>query len=289
MSQIRGLFRLIRDHRHEVRFRKRLEEFHSSGQKPWTTGYDDYKEMFITGTLQDKDLLDRFSHDVPVPLNYGFRLDERVVEYPWLFSRLENANRLLLDAGSALNFPYLLDLPALKTRNVVIYTLSPESILSRGNISYIYGDLRQTILKSECFDEIVCISTLEHIGMDNTALYSTDNNFAEFRPNDYQIAVKEFYRLMKPGGKLYITVPYGRYFNHGWLQVFDEGMVDNITQVFNGSNVSKVYYRYLPEGWQISTADECAQCDYFDIHNQPHYDSDYAAAARAVVCMEMVK
>lgn len=282
-------FRLIRDYLGVVRFRKRLDRFNSSGQKPWTTGYVEYKEMFIIRTLQDKNLLDHFSRNMPVPFKYGFRLDERAVEYPWLFSRLDNTNRLLLDAGSALNFPYLLDLPTLKTRNVVIYTLSPESILSRRNISYIYGDLRQTILKSECFDEIVCISTLEHIGMDNTTLYSSDNHFAEFRPNDYLVAVREFCRLMKPGGKLYITVPYGRHSNHGWLQVFDKNMIDNILDIFGGSVSSVVYYRYEVDGWQVSSAGDCAECTYFDIHQQLDYDSDYAAAARAVACLELTK
>jgi ubiquinone/menaquinone biosynthesis C-methylase UbiE len=47
--------------------------------------------------------------------------------------------------------------------------------MKQNNISYVYGDLRNTILKDQCFDEIVCISTLEHIGMDNTMLYTKDS------------------------------------------------------------------------------------------------------------------
>ena len=43
----------------------------------------------------------------------------------------------------------------------------------------IYGDVRDTILKRECVDEIVCISTLEHIGMINTFIYSNDSRFNE--------------------------------------------------------------------------------------------------------------
>lgn len=283
------LFHSIKMRCNSIREDADIRKYLSSGQKPWTTGYNDYKELFISRTLQDNDLLDCFLHDKLLPINYGFRLDERCVEYPWLFSRFCDTNRSLLDAGSALNFKYLLNLPVLKNRNIVIYTLSPEGTLSRSNISYIYGDLRQTIIKSEYFDEIVCISTLEHIGMDNTVLYSRDDRFAEFRPNDYQIAVKELYRLMKPEGKLYITVPYGRYSNHGWLQVFDKSMVDSILKVFDGSVYSVSYYRYEVDGWQISSADDCVDCTYFDIHQQPDYDSDYAAAARAVACMELIK
>jgi SAM-dependent methyltransferase len=268
---------------------KKIRKYVQEGRKPWTSGYSQHREQVVKEMLNNQELLKCFSDGKKLPEVYGYRLDERVVEFPWVCARLGCGYGWLLDAGSALNFQYILENDGLKRKNIVIYTLSPETVIIQRNISYIYGDLRQSILKDGCFDEIVCISTLEHIGMDNTALYSKDNRFAESRPDDYQIAVKEFYRLMKPGGKLYITVPYGRYFDHGWLQVFDAGMVDNIIQTFNGSSVSKVYYRYLPEGWQISSADDCAECTYFDIHKQPDYDPDYAAAARAVVCLELTK
>lgn len=287
--QSKALGYFIQERLKSCQVNRNISKYLVSGKKPWTIGYSEYREKIVGENLNNHGLINCFRESIMLPVNYGYHLDERVIEFPWIFSRLSNEEGTLLDAGSALNFRYLLLHEVLKRKRIVIYTLSPEEIMKQNNISYIYGDLRQTILKSECFDEIVCISTLEHIGMNNTALYSTDNNFAEFRPNDYQTAIKEFYRLLKPQGRLFITMPYGRYANHGWLQVFDEGMVDNITQVFNGSNVSKVYYRYFPEGWQISTADECAQCEYFDIHSQPHYDPDYAAAARAVICMELVK
>jgi hypothetical protein len=120
-----------------------------------------------------------------LPEGFGSRLDERVVEYPWALSRLGAGDRLLLDAGSTLNHQYILDLDILACRSIVIYTLSPERVISRANVSYIYGDLRSTILRSEYFDEIVCISTLEHIGMNNTLLYSKDARYNEQKNDDY--------------------------------------------------------------------------------------------------------
>ena len=266
-----------------------LRKYLSSGQKPWTKGYSKYKEMFISKTLHDDNLLMTFLHQGLLPANYGFRLDERCIEYPWLFSRLSLTDQSLLDAGSALNFDYLLNLEVLKNRNIVIYTLSPEDTLSRSNISYIYGDLRRTIIRSEHFDEIVCISTLEHIGMDNTVLYSKDGRFAESRVDDYRIVVKELKRLLKFGGRLFITVPYGNYHNHHWLQVFDKAMLNNILKEFDGTECQITYYRYNPDGWQLSSADDSAHCTYFDIHQGQDYDFDYAAAARAVACMVLTK
>lgn len=260
-----------------------------SGRIPWKEGYEEYKKMILRDVLNDRELIDRFSHYRDLPPHYGFRIDERIIEYPWVLARLGFANRLLLDAGSTLNYPYILDLHVLRNRSVVIYNLSPENIVSRSNVSYIYGDLRRTILKSECFDEIVCISTLEHVGMNNTCIYTNEPRYDEFKPGDYQDVVREFKRLLKPSGRLFITVPYGRYENHGWLQQFDHKNIEKVLEVFEGSTSSVVYYKYLSDGWQISDADDCTDCSYFDIHNRSDYEPDCVAAARCVSCIEMVK
>ena len=251
--------------------------------------YEDYKQMVLRDTLNDRELLDRFSQNGDLPPHYGFRIDERIIEYPWVLARLGFASCLLLDAGSALNYQYLLDLPVLRNRSVVIYNLSAEGVVGRSNVSYIYGDLRHTILKSECFDEIICISTLEHVGMNNTFLYTKDPRFNEFNQDDYHDVIREFKRLLKPGGKLFITVPYGRYENHGWLQQFNHKNIEKVLEVFEGSTSSVAYYKYLSDGWQISDADDCTDCSYFDIHIRSDYEPDYVAAARAVACIEMVK
>jgi hypothetical protein len=224
-----------------------------------------------------------------LPDRYGLHLDERVVEYPWVLSRLDIGERLLLDAGSTLNHQYIVDHDILAGRRIVIYTLSPEQVISRANVSYIYGDLRSTILRSDYFDEIICISTLEHIGMDNTLLYSKDTRYNEEKNEDYLSAVKEFRRLLKPSGKLLITVPYGRYENHGWLQQFDQRMIDKMIKELACSLNKIVYYRYLPDGWQIAEKNDCAQSSYYNIHNRSDFDPDYAAAARAVACIEIIK
>jgi SAM-dependent methyltransferase len=260
-----------------------------SGRKPWTSGYQEYKELILGRMLKDRELIDRFLHNEALPPRYGFRIDERIVEYPWVLARLGVVERLLLDAGSSLNYQYILDLPPLRSRSVVIYGLSPENVVRRNNVSYIYGDLRHTILDGECFDEIVCISTLEHVGMNNTYLYSDDPRFNEFRPDDYQYVIREFKRLLKHNGRLFITVPYGRKENHGWLQQFDHSDIEKIIGVFDVSTSSAVYYKYLDDGWQATDANACDDCSYFDIHKRSDYESDYIAAARCVACIEIVK
>src|SRR3989339_1099649 len=66
--------------------------------------YKTYKERQIENTITK----DKFEDSI-LGAGYGIRLDERIVEYPWLFSRLPAARGNLLDAGSALNYKYLLN------------------------------------------------------------------------------------------------------------------------------------------------------------------------------------
>lgn len=268
----------------------RLKKYLSSGRKPWTTGYSEYKEKYLCNALGNNELIESFFKNEKLPDNYGVGLDERVVEYGWLFSRIDNnENRYLLDAGSALNLSYILNQPLLEKRSVVIYNLAPEHIILKSNLSYIYGDLKQTILRKNIFDEIVCISVLEHVGMNNTFLYSDNSTYNEFKPEDYLIVVREFKRLLKPGGKLFLTVPFGCYENHGWLQQFDQKRINKLIDEFNGTRSVVVYYKYSSSGWQISNFADCVDCSYFNIHKRSDYDPDMAAAARAVACIELIK
>jgi hypothetical protein len=106
--------------RTDVKIRKYLK----SGCKPYTPGYKEHKKKVIYSMLADEELLSLFRCDKILPANYGFRIDERVVEYPWVLARLGVAEGLLLDGGSALNYEYLLDHPVLRNRKIVIYNLS---------------------------------------------------------------------------------------------------------------------------------------------------------------------
>ena len=269
--------------------RASLQQYITSGYRPWSQGYDLFKEKYIYEVLSDSAMLERFALGQKLPKRFGHRLDERVVEYPWLVSRLPQETAWLLDAGSALNYLYVVELPVLREKKIVIYNLSPGTVICRDSISYIYGDLRETILKGGSFDLIVCISTLEHVGMNNTMLYSTDERYREQQRQDYLKVLQEFQRLLKPGGRFFLTVPYGRYEDHGWLQQFNHEMVRATIDAFGTSAATETYFRYTDEGWQLAEESSCRENSYFDIHSGTGYDSDYAAAARSVACLEMKK
>lgn len=256
-----------------------------NGRKPFSRGYSAYKQRFLEQVLQGE----HFSLTC-LPQGYGYRLDERVIEYPWLFSRLPPGSGTLLDAGSVLNFDWLLTQPPLQNKTLFISTLAPEQTCfwQRG-ISYVYEDLRSACYRDHYFDWVVCLSTLEHIGLDNTRLYTQDCNKQENRPDDYLLAIQEFKRILKPGGVLYVSLPFGAYKHHGWLQIFDQAMVEQAIETFAPTRWEAHYFQYQADGWQVATSADCQNATYFDWHTHHTYDPDYAAAARAVVCLEMVQ
>ncbi|NJN20601.1 MAG: class I SAM-dependent methyltransferase [Leptolyngbya sp. RL_3_1] len=146
-------------------------------------------------------------------------------------------------------------------------------------MSNVRGDLRQLAIRDQSVDAIICISTIEHVGLDNQQVYGAGAAFQEGTPRAYREVMREFARVLAPGGRVFVTVPFGEYRNHGWLQVFDQAMVDDLAQSSGWEIRGEAYFRYWAEGWQVSTAAECATCQYYDIHAQPDHDPDFAAAA----------
>jgi len=256
-----------------------------AGKKPWKPGYLAYREAKITEIIINGDL----DGEVLRP-GYGHRIDERIIEYPWLFSRIPPCAGKLLDAGSVLNHKFLLEQKVLREKTIVISTLAPEgNCFWKRGISYVYEDLRETYFKDDCFDFVVCLSTIEHIGMDNTLLYTKDISKKEMNPDSYRDAIREFWRILKPHGTLYLSFPYGRYCNHGWFQVFDEEMLDQVINLFTPKSVLERHFRYESDGWHVSSREESKDGTCFDIRQEKTYSADYAAFSRAVVCLEMVK
>lgn len=271
-----------------------------SGEQPLTPGYHVYKWTQITKALGDGSLLDVFKRALPLPANYGHGIDERIVEYPWLISRLSQAGGTLLDAGSALNFSTLIELPVLKKKKVHIVTLHPESnCFWHQGISYEFADLRDLPLRDNYFDQIACISTLEHVGL-NTEMY-TSERVELLQKGDYKLAASELWRVLKPGGHLYLTMPFGKACNLDWLQQFDVAMITDLTQFFRPREASAVYYRYEATGWNVSDADACRDSEYTSPEfwssesssqsREPvgHIAHGVPVAAGAVVCLDLLK
>ena len=263
-------------------------------RKPWSHGYSQSKFDFIRNVLNDDDLMAKFRDLDPLPEGYGYRYDERVVEYPWALSRLSASEGKLLDAGSIFNFREIIEHPVVSIKNLTILTLAPEAnAFWQGGISYHYGDLRQLPFRENWFDEVCCISTLGHVGMDNR-MYTAVNTPGETSLQADQ-AVKELIRVLRPRGKFLASVVFGKRQLVEWddtvfAEQFDSLLLKDLLKLFSPcASVSTAFYKYTENGWNVSTEKGCRGLEYFNIHTATSFDPDYAAAARAVALIEVVK
>jgi SAM-dependent methyltransferase len=290
MTLLAKIAKLLRPAVLETTARVRFNSYEQGGRIPWSEGYSKYRSALVTSVLKSPDVLSAFENSLPLPDNFGFKIDERVVELPWVASRLGPGNSVL-DAGCAF-FKY----PAARERisehnSVTLIALDAKDMtfdLKARSVDRVQADLREIPLPSESFDSAICISTIEHVGMDNTQLYTSNDMFRENKADDYLKVASELARVIRTNGNLYITVPFGKFKNHGWLQVFDGAMVDRLISSTGCQLIAETIYRHGPTGWQLSNRQTSADAIYFDVHSKDaDARSSNLAAAEAVVCLHL--
>lgn len=265
----------------------------ANGQVPWSIGYDDFKWDAIKKAISDPRLQSSFTSNKLME-GYGYRLDERVVEYGWIFKNLLEGKTTFLDAGSTFNFECLVEHQDICDKDIYIYTYYPEGQNYVANrISYNFGDLRDLPYKDILFDEIVCQSTIEHIDMDNSIYgYDLNSNLSVDSKKSYEYlkVIKELLRVLKINGQLLLTFPFGKFENHGFFQQFDSEMVSRITDIMNVfGSYEFTFFKYLPEGWIISQQEKCEDSESFNPHTQVGKKDDFAAHSRAICCIKFIK
>ncbi len=261
--------------------------YQMSGQRPWSLGYSIYKFNYIFQVIQKN--LETFRRS-QLPKGYARGLDERAVEYPWVFAQLKASDKIILDAGSSLNHGEILSTANLRDRQLYIMTLAYEGMcFSAQSPSYIYGDLRSTCFQSDYFDAVVCISSLEHVGMDNSFYTGKEDRF-NYQKYEYLKAITEFKRILKKGGTVYITVPYGLYKNHRWFQIFDESMIDKLQETFAPESMTTAYFKYENNQWNYADKASCQTGIYFDVRdNTVTSNPKNLAASECIACLKLTK
>jgi SAM-dependent methyltransferase len=263
------------------------------GGTPWSYGYLDKRWELIYNIIRDESALDRFAHS-KTPDGYGIGFDERTVEYPWIFSKLGMiTGKKILDAGSTFNYPQVISHPVLKGNEVSIYTFYPEyNNFIKDRISYQFGDLRQLPYRDSWFDHVICQSTIEHVDMDNS-IYGYELEKAEdvaVKSYEYMKVVEELIRVLKPGGKLLLTFPYGRFKNYGFFQQFDKEMAQHIfKRLCSAGRMQDYYMLYSQNGWTFVSSEECQDSLSYNPHTGEDKGNDGAAHCRCVCCIEFLK
>ncbi len=136
---------------------------------------------------------------------YEPRPNERYVEYPFVLRNLDLTKGKILDVGCVGSF-FPLILVAL---GYEVYGIDVRQYpMKNPNFKFVAGDIRHTSFPKNYFDRITAVSTIEHVGLSQR--YGSDED-----PTGDRKAVEEMTRILKPNGKILMTIPYA-----GEAQIF---------------------------------------------------------------------
>jgi SAM-dependent methyltransferase len=177
--------------------------------------------------------------------------DERAIEIPWVLSRYAGERRLL-DVGTVFAEPTYVE--GLHDLGADVTTVD----FAAG--ADVQADARDLPFGDGSFDVVHCISTLEHIGRDNST-YAVD---APAEDDGDAAALRELRRVVAEDGRVLVTVPTGVHDDQGWqLQREPQAWVD----IFEGAGFSifedELYVR-TGDGWRSASIDEAATAQYGD-------------------------
>lgn len=127
---------------------------------------------------------------------FTFRqINERILEIPFVLSKISNFKFQILDVGSN-ESPISLMLASFGYKVTALDLRKPT--FNHPNLENVCADITKW-QKEKSFDTVICLSTLEHIGLE---VYGGSK-----MPNGDQLAVDNIYSSLKTGGKLLLTVP----------------------------------------------------------------------------------
>lgn len=195
--------------------------------------------------------------------------DERVIEIPWVLARVRG--RRALEVGYAFAEPsYLAGLLQAGFDELTGVDLAEADV---PGLTRVQADVRELPFERDAFDLVLCVSTLEHVGTDNTGYGLA----AEEDAGSQLTALRELRRVLARDGRLLITVPCGEPGDYGWFRQED---VRGWTRLFARAGFfveEQELYELTEQGWRSSPDLDTAGLRY----------GDRGPAASAVLCAEL--
>lgn len=195
--------------------------------------------------------------------------DERVVEVPWVLARLSGKRALEVGCAFA-EAPYLAGLLRVGFDELTGVDLAQADV---PGMTTVQADVRELPFESGAFDLVLCVSTLEHVGADNTGYGLAAEDDAESRLT----ALRELRRVLARSGRMLITVPCGEPGDYGW---FHQDDVRGWTRLFARAGFfveEQEVYELTADGWRSSPELDTGGLRY----------GDRGPAASAVLCAEL--
>ena len=195
--------------------------------------------------------------------------DERLVEVPWVLSRLRSGR--VLEVGWAFAEPaYIAGLVEAAPGELVGVDLA-EGVAP--GFETVVADARDLPFEDASFDQVLLVSTLEHIGADNE-VYGVEGGPD---PSGRSSALRELRRVLRPSGRLLATVPLGEPRDYGWFRQED---VTGWIRLFVGAGFfveEQEAYELVEEGWRSAPTFDPTGVAY----------GSRGPAASAVLCVEL--
>jgi SAM-dependent methyltransferase len=195
--------------------------------------------------------------------------DERVIEIPWVLSRLRSGS--VLEVGYAFAEPsYIAALLRAAPERLVGVDLAAAEVPGMETVE---ADVRALPFPGGTFDQVLLVSTLEHVGADNTGYGYADGRDGGGR----EAALRELRRVLARDGSLLVTVPVGEPGDYGWFRQED---VRGWTRLFAGAGFfveEQELYALSDAGWAAAPAFRSRGVGY----------GDRGPAASAVLCADL--
>ncbi|MCL4509976.1 MAG: DUF268 domain-containing protein [Bacteroidetes bacterium] len=204
-----------------------------------------------------KGRLNRWIHKIGIRLLNAAALrddtvfSERIVEYPLLFMHLEREWKEVLDFGCVENLlPIHLASLGYKTTGLD-YRSYP---FTHPNFKFVQADILSWEPPREQYDSVISLSTIEHVGLGGYEdPIATDGD---------KIAISKLFDALKTGGKLIVTVPFGKPMIQRNMRIYNRDLlIDLIPNIETERYFFKASRR---EGWVETTSEQIGNLEYDD-------------------------
>ena len=199
----------------------------------------------------------------------GKEYGERVVEYPYFASWLlgKGKDKDLLDIGCVLNNQVVDGLLQERCRSIWFCNPAVERLFVSGDVYYHVAPLERAFPLGERFDLITSLSTIEHIGFDNSQ-YGSKEKPIYYEPSIVPLnqSLARITALLKKEGSFLISMPYGyrearthRLTKKKAFQVFDFEMISASVSklISDGVDANFTVFSGDSTGWHVTDPEAC--------------------------------
>jgi len=158
----------------------------------------------------------------------------RLVEYPWVLRNMRASGRIL-DVGCTGSYLHC---------KLIREGAEMLGVDSRGferrdpELAFIISDITKMPFRNDCFDAIVAVSTIEHVGL---------GSYGDPKiPDGDRLAFKETMRVSKPSAPIIVTVPFAEKHRINWQRRYDEF---SLGELIGGSHILvEEFFAYVKKG-----------------------------------------